>query len=79
METQNMVGTWGDQENFVKHGWNLGRSRELCKTCGSMSTEMATEISQWQPKFSHRQITAHIYIFTYISTYIHESGCPYGD
>jgi hypothetical protein len=19
METQNMVGTWGDQENFVKH------------------------------------------------------------
>ncbi len=65
-ETQNMVGTWGDQENFVKH-------------CDSMSTEMATEISQGQLKFSHSQITAPIYICTYVSTYIHESGCPYGD
>jgi hypothetical protein len=59
METQNMVGTWGDQENFVKH-------------------VIPCQL-KWQLKFSHSQITAHIYICTYVSTYIHESGCPYGD
>ncbi len=44
-----------------------------------MSTEMATEISPWQLKFSHSKITALIWICTYVSTYIHKSGCPYDD
>jgi hypothetical protein len=35
METQNMVGTWGDHENFVKHGISkyeiVAKKKSLCK------------------------------------------------
>jgi hypothetical protein len=35
METQNMVGTWGDQKNFVKHVISkyeiVAKKKSLCR------------------------------------------------
>jgi hypothetical protein len=44
-----MLGTWGDQETFVKHVIQ-------CQL-------------KWQLKYSHSQITAHMYI--YVHMYLH--------